>query len=204
MSINFSDLMQSAEKEGGFSLLPDGPYNVVVEKAEAVTASTGNPMLKVTLIVTDGPFAKRKLFTNHVMVADNPNALAMFFRNMQAYGLGKEYWNGLKAATVLDGLASTVPILIGKTVVADVGHKVWKGDDRNEVKGIKAGAGIGGPVIGGGIVTPTVVPQVQVPQVQAPVVAAPPVQASPGPQVTVPTITPVEPVVASGDDEEPF
>lgn len=193
MSINFSDLMKTAEKEGGFSLLPDGSYNVVVEKAQATTASTGKPMLKVTLVVTDGPSKGRKLFTNHVLATDNPNALAMFFRNMGAYGLDKAFWNAPGAS--LDGAAA---IMVGRPVTADVGHKVYQGEDRNEVKGVKPPAAGAASIMGPAVAAPTVnIPQANVP---SGVPTVPTVAPTPTPEpATVPNV----PVQASGD-EEPF
>lgn len=198
-TVNFADLMKTAEQEGGFSLIPDGLVDAVLTKAEAVIASSGNPMLKVQWTITSGPYVKRKLFGNHVFAADNPNAVAMFFRTMQAYGLGKDYWNALKAPSILDGLAATIPVLMDKPVQLEVGHKVFKGEDRNEVKKVMAPAG-GPQLVVGAPAVNIPGPSAGVPNVATgPSSIAVPQPVSGG----VPSVP--QPVAApAGNDEEPF
>jgi hypothetical protein len=56
---NLSDVTPAGE---GFDPLPAGWYNVRVENAEEVTASTGTPGIKMELAVTDGPYTGRKIW----------------------------------------------------------------------------------------------------------------------------------------------
>jgi hypothetical protein len=214
MSINFQELLKQAD-QAGFTLIPDGMQDVVVEKAESVTASTGKPMIKVTYVVESGPHARRKLFNQHVLSPDNDNALKFFFEAMQAYGLGREYW-----ATPGASLDAAAPAIVGRRVKVDVGHKEWpagSGSMRNEVKKVypqtsAPGAVVPGPgpVAAAPVVQPG--PAAAVPQpgpivAAAPAVVIPPVQqpvAQPQPAAQPPT-----PIVTPGGvpgpgDEEPF
>jgi hypothetical protein len=192
MSINFQELLKQAD-QAGFTLIPDGMQDVVVEKAESVTASTGKPMIKVTYVVESGPHARRKLFN----------------------GLGREYW-----ATPGASLDAAAPAIVGRRVKVDVGHKEWpagSGSMRNEVKKVypqtsAPGAVVPGPgpVAAAPVVQPG--PAAAVPQpgpivAAAPAVVIPPVQqpvAQPQPAAQPPT-----PIVTPGGvpgpgDEEPF
>ena len=54
------------------SPIPDGRYQVVVERAELTTSKAGNGMLKWTLAVVSGKYAKRKLW-RHNMLSSSTN-----------------------------------------------------------------------------------------------------------------------------------
>ena len=59
---------EATEERGEFESLPDGKYQVVVEKVELThTQSTGNPVLKWTLRVLGPRFANRLLWRNSVI-----------------------------------------------------------------------------------------------------------------------------------------
>jgi len=56
--------------EQDFTPIPDGKYQVMVERAEIVTArSTGNPMLKWTLRILGPTFKDRLLWKNNVLIS---------------------------------------------------------------------------------------------------------------------------------------
>ena len=57
---------ESAEERGDFESVPDGKYQVAVEKVELTQSSTGNPMLKWTLRILAPRFANRFLWRNSV------------------------------------------------------------------------------------------------------------------------------------------
>ena len=59
---------EATEERGEFEGLPDGKYQVAIEKVELTqTQSTGNPVLKWTLRVLGPRFANRLLWRNSVI-----------------------------------------------------------------------------------------------------------------------------------------
>jgi len=57
---------EATAERGGFESVPDGKYQVAVEKVELTQSSTGNPMLKWTLRILAPRFANRLLWRNSV------------------------------------------------------------------------------------------------------------------------------------------
>ena len=85
--INWNELVETADEAPSFDPLPANDYLVKITAAEAVSASTGKPMLKTTLEVEGGPYNGRRLWHNFVISQDNPKAMSIFFRQMNALGL---------------------------------------------------------------------------------------------------------------------
>ena len=50
---------EATEERGDFESVPDGKYQVAVEKVELTQSSTGNPMLKWTLRILAPRFINR-------------------------------------------------------------------------------------------------------------------------------------------------
>jgi hypothetical protein len=62
---------EATEERGDFDSLPDGKYQVAVEKVELThTQNTGNPMLKWTLRVLGPRFANRLIWRNSVITTN--------------------------------------------------------------------------------------------------------------------------------------
>jgi hypothetical protein len=57
---------EATDERGDFENVPDGKYQVAVEKVELIQASTGNPMLKWTLRILAPRFVNRFLWRNSV------------------------------------------------------------------------------------------------------------------------------------------
>ena len=57
---------EATAERGDFESVPDGKYQVAVEKVELTQSSTGNPMLKWTLRILAPRFANRFLWRNSV------------------------------------------------------------------------------------------------------------------------------------------
>jgi hypothetical protein len=57
---------EATEERGDFESVPDGKYQVAVEKVELAQSSTGNPMLKWTLRILTPRFVNRFLWRNSV------------------------------------------------------------------------------------------------------------------------------------------
>lgn len=191
--VSWKDLRKTAED--ATKPLVDGWYECEVEKAEATTASTGSPMIKAVLAVVDGVSTGRKLWTQFVFSADNPNALIFFFRNMAALGLGEAFFDGLTQQG-LDVDASMVTIagsIQGRRVRVKTEIREWNGAKRNNVAELQpseTGPGglpggqpaVGLPSVGGGLPGGTGGPPVPPSPVgPAPQLPPTPGAASPGP-----------------------
>ena len=68
----FDDDLQSEEtaERGDFETVPEGKYQVAVEKVELTQSSTGNPKLKWPLRILAPRFANRFLWRNSVFTAN--------------------------------------------------------------------------------------------------------------------------------------
>lgn len=197
-TIDFNRLQQDA-KGASFEALPIGDYDVEVNKADAVTSQNGKPMIKTTMRVVSGPYERRPIINQFVLSTENPQAVAIFFRHMKAFGLTDEYFSGLGQVTSLEPVANA---LIGRRARLSIGHREWQGEMRNEVKSVKpyTGAppvaaptgptGPGGPAGPRPLTGPTP-PTATPPQSQ--VIAPPPPPAPPAPTVATPMAAPAPP-----------
>lgn len=131
-TVNFAKALQDA-KSASFEALPIGSYEVEVESSTATRSSTDKPMLKVTMRVLDGPYARRPVINNFVMSLENPTALAIFFRHMKCFGLDENFFTQLGAVGSLEPVAQA---LVGRRAKLQLGHRQWQGETRNEVVGI--------------------------------------------------------------------
>lgn len=123
---------KAAEAPGGgsFEPLPPGKYQVKVEAAEARQTQTNKLMFVLTLVVTAGTHAGRKVWTNMVLSPENATALSIFFRQMAAIGADANFF-----ATEPDEPTICARI-IDKTAVAVVAYR--KDDPtRNDVKDLQ-------------------------------------------------------------------
>lgn len=120
---NFTD-----DKESSFDPIPPGVYNVVVAESEETSTKTFDKRLKMTLTVTDGDFAGRKIFDS-MMLTGNEKAVQI--------GRGR-----IKSLLKCGGKSLDIKgpaDLIGIEVAASV--KIQKGtdgyDDRNSISSFK-------------------------------------------------------------------
>lgn len=199
-TFDFNTLMQQA-KSASFEPLPAGDYDAECISADAVTSSTGKPMIKCKFEVITGPHAKRKFFNQFVLSTESEVALAMFFRHMKAFGMDENFF----AAVGQGGLAPVAQTLLGRRARFTLGIRKWQEEDRNEVKAVKpiaGGAATGGlpgagmpaalpgvPNVGGlptsgptpAAATPAAIAQPVAPPPAAPVTAPPQVTAPASP-----------------------
>jgi hypothetical protein len=69
--------VEEVEKNGGlgdFPEIPEGQYEVKVEKMELGTSKKGDPMLKIQFKIVAGEFEKQSIFYNGVMQPQNDSA----------------------------------------------------------------------------------------------------------------------------------
>lgn len=154
-----------------YDILPDADYNVKVEKAEAKQSANGNLTFNLTLIVTTGPYAKRKLWTNVTVVPTNPTALNFFFRKMAAMGISKDFFANNPSDS------QVAQAMVDREFRAQVGNRTYQGEKKNEVKGFAPIAQTG--AAGAPTVPPA--PTVTPPAHAAPVNAGPAVAPAPAP-----------------------
>lgn len=67
MKINLSDVPSN---NGTFEDLPEGRYEIIVEKADIIPTSTEKPMLKMQYRITEGKYKKRVVF-DQCVIQDN-------------------------------------------------------------------------------------------------------------------------------------
>jgi hypothetical protein len=120
-SFNFGDLYKDA------TTLVTGTFDGIVSESTLTESSNGKPMIKVKLQVEGGKHHGKTFFTQFVISVDSPTALRMFFGNMKAFGLGKEYFETNPAS---EQVAAAIH---GKRCRFTVGTREWQGVDRESV-----------------------------------------------------------------------
>lgn len=152
-TVNYAQLMESAEEPESFAPVPVGIYDVRVESVEVKLTKTGKVMYAQTLVITSGEYAKRKLWNNMVVSPESPKAMGFFFRDMALLGASKEFFQ-------TDPDESEVAAkIIGADVKARVG--LQKNDPtRNDVLGfVPASAPTGAPAAAADPAAPTAPPK---------------------------------------------
>jgi hypothetical protein len=177
--------------------LDPGRYRFLCSKAEHRMASTGSHMVVVHLVVQSGPKHGKDLMHNFVFTPDNSFALAMWFRNFDAFGLGSDFFATLSGDLQVD-MPRVAAAMIGRQVDADVSQREFQRQMRNNFDAFYPIIGqtqaVPGPTAG----TVNIMPGV--PSVPNPgVPSTPPRVTTPGvPQVTSPSASiPPTPVIAS-------
>src|SRR5690625_4971607 len=62
---------------GGFAEIPDGEYEVAVEKMELTQSKKGDPMLTIWFEILEGEFEGQRIFYNRVMQPQNERAFGL-------------------------------------------------------------------------------------------------------------------------------
>ena len=90
MKVNFKDIKEN----NGFEPLPIGWYQVSVDQADEISTPGKAPYLKVRFEVTEGLFAKRKMFRNFILT----EAASPFFKPFAcACGYAKDFEGEIQA-----------------------------------------------------------------------------------------------------------
>lgn len=132
--LNFGDLFKTTKS--ALEPIPDGDYTMKVVASEHKVAQTGAPMVVATLEVLEGAHVKRKVKTNFVLSLDNQVAVAIFFRNMQGFGLTEQFFTqlGSDPNAAMNTIAGAILNRVAKVTLGT--GKPWQGIVRNEVKAI--------------------------------------------------------------------
>jgi Protein of unknown function (DUF669) len=126
--VDFSEVDETA-----FEAMPRGLYPCVIAECEfTYSQSGGNPMWTLTLEVSEGEYAGRKLF-NHLVFAG------------KGLGMTKQQLGRIKPAIIEGPLdptdEETVASMLGTAVKARVTLRKWEGEMRNNVSGLYPGDG---------------------------------------------------------------
>lgn len=73
-----------ANSGGDYTPIPEGVYNLLIEKSELVKSKANNDMIKLTFVVEDGDFENRKLFTNLNIAHANPQVVEIAKKQLHA------------------------------------------------------------------------------------------------------------------------
>ena len=195
---SWGDLYDEAGEAAG--PLPDSEYDFVIRKVTAKKTSNGKPMYMARCEVESGQYAKRTIFHNFVVSQESPDAMRIFFQQMGALGMTKEFWRQNPSDD------RVCQALEGRRFRATTSIRTWQGEDRNNIGRIKAaaqGQGTGAPppppgAPAPGTPSPGAPPAPNVATAQAP--PPPPVAVSPSPEAPG---MPQQPVPTSPDPANP-
>lgn len=140
ISINF------AEVEGGFEVMPDGVYPVVIEKAEVrESKSSDHPYINYEMTISEGEYEGRKLW---YISSFSPKAGFRMKDDFIALGVieGDEelevIWDEDVEITPSEGPLVIEPELTGLPANARVYIDTYKGKENNKVDSLMAPDGI--------------------------------------------------------------
>lgn len=119
---SFGSLVKKAQEAGGGSdLIPAEVYTAKIIESEYKLSSGGKPQIKTRWEVVQGPHAGYKFLWNYfTLTIDNPNAVAIFFRQLKALGITQEFLDALsefdnetavkQIAGVLEGRGASIKV----------------------------------------------------------------------------------------------
>jgi hypothetical protein len=122
------DELMDAANDSDFAPIPQGDYDVKIIETEATKSSTDKPMWKITTAVLNGPHEGRKVWTQQTLTMDNPDALNVFFRQMAAAGLTREFF------ATKPSNQQIADALLGRSFRAKITIREWQGVPRNNIK----------------------------------------------------------------------
>lgn len=174
---SWGDLLNDAGGAGdSFEPLPPGDYDFVISQADATQTQNGKTMYKVRAKVEgNGPHAGRLVFHNFTISPESPNALAIFFRQMNVLGLNREFF----AQNPSDHHVAEE--LKEKRFRGQVVIKTWNNQEQNEIKQFYTAVSGGTPTPGSGIPSPSPAPAAGPPVPQAAPPAPPAAPPAPAP-----------------------
>jgi hypothetical protein len=134
MTFNWSDILGEATPGGGpVDLIPIGKHLTRVKETKVTPTDTGKTMIEMVLVVDGGPYDDEYLWNNLVFPnhESKPGHRRMFLRALRALGFSEAFLRDNNPTP--EDLAR---LMVGRSVVANVSHRNWEGDDRTEVKSL--------------------------------------------------------------------
>lgn len=226
---SWTDLLDDAGGAGNdFEVLPEGDYDLVITKSEALQTKNSKTMYKVQCSVEQGPHKGRTVWNNFVISPESPTALSIFFRQMNILGLDRAYWQSDPSDH------QVAEKLKGARFRGQLVTRSYNGQESNEIKqfftprALAAGPGAGpsAPAPAPAAAPPAAPAPAPAPAFAAPAPAAAPPQAAPpapaaappapivqeaatpppapaAPPVAAPPAPPTPPAVTAGDTPPP-
>ena len=133
MSIDWADLSKTAA-DGGFTVLPNGEYDVFVNNTNGGKTSTGKDRVRVNFKVENGPHAGAVVTNDFVITPDNANAMSIFFRNMAVLGLTSEYFTANSRASI-EKVATDLATKRARCRLK-LSTRTWNNAERNNVDAV--------------------------------------------------------------------
>ena len=125
----FGDILKQAEESGAtFAVLENGEYIAKIIESDYQSSSGGKPQIKTRWEVTHGPKAGFKGLWNYfTLTVENPNAMAIFYRQMTALGITSEFMQTLAAASPEVAMKQIASALDGRSAKIRVKEdKEWQ------------------------------------------------------------------------------
>lgn len=174
-------LFAEYEKTSAITVLPAGKH-----KLEVSTATVRGKGVIPTYKILEGPDTGKRAMAGVISPGDTEEGRVSFFRKLEKFGLGKEYFTSNPEAT----LADIAKALVGRVVVLELAEKEWNGEPRNEMGfNIELVSSPPLPAVGG-------VPNVVTQTVTTPIVNTPPTSDA----AAIPTTTVTTAIVATDAD----
>lgn len=173
-SKSWDDLYKEAGESGG--PLPIGDYDFQITGADHKKTTGGKDMYVLKTVVVTGAYKGKMVWNNMVVSPESQPAMEVFFRQMAALGLGKEFWMSKPTDEAICAR------LKGVYFRGNVAIETYNSVERNKFKSIK-------PAVAGGGTTPP-----PPPPAPAPVAAAAP------PAPAAPAVPPPPPPVAAAPE----
>jgi hypothetical protein len=133
----FKDLIAAAA-EAKYTVIPANDYPVRVRDANATKSSTGKDMIKLAVKVIGGPHADASILTQQTLSPENPAAVAIFLKFLNAFGITEDWLAELPPRD--DGgpnIAAVAAALKGRVAIAVVDVHQWNDEDRNGIDKFK-------------------------------------------------------------------
>lgn len=132
-----------------FEAIPKGTYPAIIEELEYTTSqSSGNAMIKVVYMITEGEFAERKVYDFLMLAGDGakfalPRLKQMLIRVCPEVDISS--FNARRFAE--SGASINRPCQI-KLKITTAKNGEYKGEKRNQVAEVLSAEGIGGSFLG--------------------------------------------------------
>jgi hypothetical protein len=188
---SWNDLLDDAGGAGNdFEPLPEGDYDLVITKSEALQTKNGKTMYKVQCSVEQGPHKGRTVWNNFVISPESPTALSIFFRQMNVLGLDRAYWQSDPSDH------QVAEKLKGARFRGQLITRSFNGQESNEIKQFFTPRALAaGPGSGPSAPAPAAAPPAAPAPAPAPAFAAPaPAAAPPQPAPPAPAAAPPAPI----------
>lgn len=193
----FGEILKQAEASGAsFELLPADTYIAKIIESEYRASSNGKPQIKTRWEVVVGPKAGFKGLWNYfTLTVDNPNAMAIFYRQITALGITSDFLQSLANVDPATAMKHIAGALDGQ--MASIKVKVDLEFQNNKIERIsalppnfQATAAVTGPSDPFAAAARPAVPAPAAPM--APAVTAPPVAAPVAPTAPLAPTTSVD------------